>query len=117
MKYELMEIKPQFKTFEIFIKADSNDGDYISTLNSYTEKEFNTKIIDELILLQSKYSGPHRLKLFDNAVYDLYGRETELSIPYSDLDYVDLCHTLKELRVTCIDTDGKVYNVKLNSLE
>lgn len=110
MKYQLIEIRPKNKTFEVFIKADSNDADYISTLTSYSEEKFNKNIVDDLILLQSKYAESHKLEKFENAVYDTYDRDTELDIPCSDFG---VCHTLEELKITCIDIDGQSYNVKL----
>jgi len=117
MGYKLVEIKTQSKIFEVFIKADANDGDDMSTLTIYTEEEFNVKIVEDLILLQSKYSEPHLLECFNNGVYDRYERDTVLDIPYSDLDCTETCHTLMELRVICTDTDGKVYNVIFNSVD
>jgi len=68
------------------------------------------------VSVQSKYSESYELQSFEYGVEDIYNRETVLDIPYADLDCIESCHTLEELRITCIDTNGKVYNVKLNKL-
>ncbi len=100
-KYKLVtRPQPVAKIFRVIIKADSNDGDYITTDEVYTEEEFND-IIDDLINLKHNYSGRYEL--------EDYPWDNDLSIPCSDWGR---CHTLEKLTVTCEDTDGTIYDVE-----
>jgi len=99
-KYRLEKIEITEKYYEVFIKADSNDGDYVSTKTKYNQKEFD-EIIDALIDIKNNYSGDHE---FEN-----YQNKYDLDIPYPECD--GTCHTLEELSVIMYDFYGKMYNV------
>ena len=99
-KYTLVKKeKVKEKTFRVIIEADSNDADYITTDETYNEKEFN-EVIDELIDLKNNYGGRHQLEDFEN---------DWLTIPRSEWGR---CHSLTGLEVTCEDIDGTVYDVE-----
>lgn len=89
--------------FHVSIKADSNDGDYITEEESYTEDEFE-EIVDELIDLNDNYKGFYKLEDFSSE---------QLCIPTTD--YGDNCHTLTRLKIEYIDGNGEVYDVILRS--
>lgn len=100
-KYEIEKIKTKEKYYEVYINADSNDGDYISRKERFSQEQFD-EVIDGLIDLQNNYSESHQLENYPNK-YDL-------SIPYNGWD--GYCHSLEELTVKMYDTDGIIYNVK-----
>ena len=99
-KYICTKIVPEEKYYEVYINADSNDADYISTSEEYTQEEFD-EIIDEIINLRDNYGKSHELECYQN--------DMELPIPHSDWGR---CHSLKDIKVTLYDTDGCVYDVK-----
>lgn len=101
-KYELHEkTGEEVGQFKVTIKADSNDGDYVTTINYYSQLTFESHIIDGLIELKYEYDGDHQLEDYTNN-YDL-------DIPYNGWD--GNCHTLEELNVEFTDDDGKVWDV------
>ncbi|PFT50844.1 MULTISPECIES: hypothetical protein [Bacillus cereus group] len=97
-KYSLTK-RPAVEGFKVTIVADSNDADYITTINTYTKSEFEDGIIDELIDLQENHSGHYELEKFH---YD------HLQIPYGDMD---ICHTLSSIDVEYTDAEGNVWDV------
>lgn len=101
-RYTLTKMVPKTRYFEVYLDADANDGDYISTKTEYTEEEFES-IIDDLINLRDNYSGSHRLSS--------YSDDTELDIPTSE--WGGYCHTLVQLVIRMYDTDGCVYEVNI----
>lgn len=100
MKYKLEQIIPKKKYYEVYIKADSNDGDYITTIQKYDQEYFD-EVVDEIINLKNNYMGSHQLENYHNVM--------DLDIPYNGWD--GYCHTLEKLKVTMYDVDGKIYNV------
>ena len=42
--YKLEKVKTEGKLFKITIKADSNDGDYITETTVLNEKDFNKEV-------------------------------------------------------------------------
>lgn len=96
-KFEKVAIKERY--YEVFIKADSNDADYITTTMKFDQKEFD-ETIDELINLKNNYGGSHELSNYPN--------DLDLDIPFADDSY---CHTLIRLSVKMYDTDGSIYIV------
>ena len=101
-KYKLIKLNSQKeKTFKVTIVADSNDADYITTINTYTEKEFNEYVVDDLIDLLNNYNGSHQLENYSG----------EAEVPYSDWGR---CHTLESVDISCTDENGNVFNVMLN---
>lgn len=99
--YIISQSIPTKKYYEVYINADSNDGNYISTIRQYSQRRFD-EIIPALIDLKQNYSEPGQL--------EDYATEYDISIPYSDYGS---CHTLDDIRITMYDTNGYVYNVDL----
>jgi hypothetical protein len=102
-KYKLTKTIPEQRIYEVYIDADSNDADYISTTTVYTQDEFD-KIVDGLIDLNNNYMDYHELEEYEN--------EYDLDIPCNS--WGEYCHTLEEVKITMYDTDGYVYEVELN---
>jgi len=102
-KYELIKPENKEKLFTVSIVADSNDGDYITTTETYTESEFN-EIVDELILLSKCYGDKYQLKDFYNINYNV-------DMPYGEDGQ---CHTLSSIQIYCINENRMYYDVKLN---
>ena len=97
--YNLVKKVPKEKYYEVYINADSNDADYISTTTKYSQEEFD-EVVDGLV------------KLRDSCDYELEDFEDEtgkINIPSS---YGGYCHTLEEVTVTMFDVDGLVYDVE-----
>jgi len=117
-KYELVKIVTGGKKkFTVTIVADSNDADYITTIQEYTEEEFNL-IVDELINIQKNYSGHQQLENYaEDEEYTLFDEDTNtacyawINIPSGEWGK---CHTLKSIDITCLTEDGVLYNVELN---
>lgn len=102
-KYQLVEkTGKNFNKFKVTIVADSNDADYITEIDYYTQEQFDKYIIDGLIHLRENASESHQLADYDN--------EYDLDIPYNGWD--GYCHTLIELTVEYIDESGKVWDVE-----
>ena len=100
-KYKFEKIKaPKETYYELYINADSNDGDYVSTTETFNQKEFD-EIIDEIINLKNNYSEHGKLQSYPN--------EFDLSIPFNGYD--DYCHTIVDIEVKMYDVDGTIYNV------
>jgi hypothetical protein len=101
-RYQLVEkTGRELDSFKVTIKADSNDADYITEVNHYSQEIFEEYIIDGLIHLRENASGHHELGDYDNPF--------DLDIPFNGWD--GYCHTLEELTVEYIDSDGKVWDV------
>lgn len=100
-KYELVEkYSGELGKFKVIIKADSNDADYVTTINTYDKNNFEKYVVPELIELR-KYKGDYKLPDF-NAGW--------LDIPYGEYD---CCHTLESVDVEYLDENGKLWNVKI----
>lgn len=99
--YNLVKQIPEEKYYEVFIEADSNDADYISTKNKYSQEEFD-EIVDELKNIRDNYGDAQELENYEPSELDIY-------IPSSEWG---VCHTLEEITVTMFDVDGFVYNVE-----
>lgn len=105
-KYAIGEIKKsKINQFEVIIVADSNDADYITTRNFYSEKDFDNYVIDELIKLLSKHSEEYQLESFWS---------DSLDIPYSDYG---CCHSLESVEVNYYDNNGSVRPVTIHLAE
>lgn len=101
-KYELVKKREGLNEFKVTIVADSNDADYITTIQKYKEYEFDGRVIDDLIELKG-YEGSHALRDYDE------DDDSYLDIPYGD---IDSCHTLIQVIVEYTDSNGTVYDVK-----
>ncbi|MGG3045706.1 hypothetical protein ABEO76_21505 [Bacillus anthracis] len=99
-KYELVrKSTTELGRFKVTIVADSNDADYITTINTYSKETFDKHIVDELIDLQNNYGESHQLRNFE---------EGWLDIPCGD---IDRCHSLKSVNVEHIDDKGIAWDV------
>ena len=107
-KYKIIKTTPQERYYEILLKADSNDGNYITEIQKLSQEEFD-KAIDELIILRNDFSGEHELEGFESEIISKYDRDVYLNIPCHE-DQV--CHTLVDIIVKMYDSDGCVYNVE-----
>jgi hypothetical protein len=101
-KYQFVK-KSERELFIVTIVADSNDGDYITTINSYSRDVFDEYVVDGLIDLKEKADGQHKLESYKN--------EFDLDIPYNGYD--GYCHTLEELVVEYIDENSVLLDVEL----
>lgn len=103
-KYTIGEIQPtKINQFEVIIVGDMNDGDYVTTREFFSEDEFNSNVIDELIELLSNYSDDYKLRSF-TAEY--------IRIPFDGQEH---CHSLESVEVNYYDNNGSVRPVKINS--
>lgn len=119
--YKLEKVKTEGKLFKITIKADSNDGDYITETTELNEKDFN-KAVPFLLDLRNNYSDHYKFERWDIESYneeDLerigVTQEEYEDVPYIDKPYGDdiPCHTLKDLEIICIDENSIIYDVIL----
>ncbi|QNR65381.1 hypothetical protein IAQ67_15925 [Paenibacillus peoriae] len=103
-KYTLSKPRKEAQDcFMVTIVADSNDADYITTTQTYSSKEFNGVIVDELIQLKNNYSGSHQLEDCPLGEY--------IDIPFNGYD--GFCHSLESLTITYVDEDGYTWDVNL----
>ncbi|WP_413986355.1 hypothetical protein [Paenibacillus polymyxa] len=104
-EYELVVPKmEEYNKFIVTVVADSNDGDYITTINTYTKPYFEEAIVRDLIDLINNYSGHHELEKYDGEFEDL---------PFNPHDDYGRCHTLISVNIRFIDNKGFTWNVKL----
>ena len=103
-KYTLEKILPKEKYYEVYMKADANDADYVTTEEYFSQDEFDS-IVDELKNLISNYGGSHKLSEYPN--------DCDFDIPFNGWD--GYCHTLEYIDITMYDTDGYTYEVHLNN--
>jgi hypothetical protein len=102
-KYQLTKKVDGLETFKVTIRADKNDGDYLTTIHHYSKKRFEEGLIDELI----------ELKKILNVDYALleYSENGYADVPF-DTETGENCHTLEELTVEYIDRDGLLWTVE-----
>lgn len=100
IKYTVTRQIPKERYYEIILVGDANDGDYVTSINKYTQKEF------------------------DKAVYELYdlmkiiGKSGQLEDRTSEhlwlpCDDYGSCHSLEKVNITMYDVDGYVYDVTI----
>jgi hypothetical protein len=99
-KYKLEKAFPTFKYYEVYLNGDSNDADYIGTLSTLSQKEFD-ECINDLITLNDICNERHALEEFTTDCWCL-------NIPRNEYGN---CHTLEKISIRMFDTDGNVYNV------
>ncbi|MNS56447.1 hypothetical protein D3C72_893060 [compost metagenome] len=92
--------------FTVTIVADSNDADYITTINSYSKENFENYYLDDLIDLVKNYSERHQLS--DCPLQDI-------GIPSNGWD--GNCHSLKKVVITYVDSNGLTWDLDLNTKE
>lgn len=111
--------------YVVEIVADSNDGDYITTKQSYDEKTFKQIIVHEIEYVMKNHKKPYELKeyYFDDFYKKYLERENysekdveeeyidELSIPFDGYD--GNCHSLTQITIWYIDSDGITWEVNL----
>lgn len=101
-KYQLIKKTMSNRNqFKVTIVADANDGDYITTINTYTKEWFEEDIVEGLIDLQENFSGDNELQEYDNDWID---------IPH---DGQEGCHSLESIDIEYIDENGEVWDVEL----
>ena len=88
--------------FKVTIVGDSNDGDYITKIETYSKKHFEKYILPGLNHLENFGSG-HLLESYDN-IYDL-------RLPYSDYGR---CHSLESVTVEYTDENQVIWDVDIN---
>lgn len=104
-KYKLKQPEiSQRNKFTVTINADSNDGDYVTTINTYDKNIFKAHIINELIELKENYSGSHELEDCPLGEW--------IDIPFNGYD--GFCHTLKYIKVTYVDEEGFTWDVDID---
>lgn len=110
--YRLIPIKnPDEAYFEIYINADSNDGDYISRTTKLSQAQFDEYGVNAIRIINQKLIGHHRLtegwdELTEEELYDV----GEISFPSSDWG---MCHTIEDFDVLFYDTLGNKFKVDL----
>jgi hypothetical protein len=107
IKYKLVKVQGDYNTklFSITLIGSIDNGDYITTNNTYSESEFDNYVADAIIDLKNNYSGKQELKGFDNKI-DY--KDEILEIPCKDGEYAD---TLEDVSVNCLEPDGTLYRV------
>lgn len=99
--YTLEPITEELNKFTVTIIADSNDADYITTINTYSKDVFEDHVANGLTELLQNYSDRHKLEEyegdFDDIPYGEYGR----------------CHTLESIDIKYVDENGLTFNVVL----
>lgn len=112
MKYHLVKRKPEKSYYELYIKADSNDGDYISETTKFSQRQLDEWGIEAYQLILKKLMGPHALDEMDDLLspveYDLL---ENVSFPYSDHG---ICHSIWIVSLKYYDKDGLTYDVVLD---
>jgi hypothetical protein len=101
MKYTLHKPTERNK-FIVTIVADSNDGDYVTTINTYPKEQFDKYVVSELIDMITNYGGHHELKNFLGEFVD---------VPFNGYD--GNCHTLESVDIKYVDENGDTWNVIL----
>ena len=91
---------PKKKYYELIIRGDMNDADYLTTISRYDQKSFE-KIRDEIDNILNNHIGRYKMREYKNVC--------NLNLPY-DEEY-GYCHTLDYLRLLMYDIDGYVYKV------
>lgn len=106
--YKLKLNAPTSDYFEVRFKADSNDGDYVTTTTRLSVDKFNADGVKALNKLLTKYRGANKLE-------NIYDKDSWIS------DIIDVpngecgvCHTLTELQVKLYKTDGTIYIVEMD---
>lgn len=128
--YKLIPKKEVVKEpfFRVTITADKNDGDYITSENELSKRDFNI-IYPVLKFFVQYYGGHYQFKKwgFDDVPEEvikhmsehgidyyktLENLETEIELPY-DYEWSQPCHTLEKIRVEYFAWNGKCYDVEL----
>jgi hypothetical protein len=102
-KYE-MSLKTGGDFFRVIMKADVNDGDYLTTINTYSQMEFEDGLVYELIELSKIVGKGHALETYVEQGYANVPFDTQTGEP---------CHTLERLTVEFISSEGSIYEVAL----
>jgi len=102
-KYILVKPQQNSSKFTVTLVADSNDGDYVTTITDYAKRTFDTFVIDDLVDLINNHSGEYQLEDFE-------GKHERLDIPYGDNGS---CHTLVSFSVSFLDEDGFTWDVEI----
>jgi hypothetical protein len=106
-KYKLIKRvnKNQNEIFNIKIKVDSNDADYMYSNFECDKNAFEDIFVYLLTKLKTDYSNNHKLEDLDDDIYEA------LNLPYNEWGR---CHSLESINITYADSTG-IYDVRLNS--
>ena len=96
----MKKVIPKKRYYELVIRGDMNDGDYVTTISRYDQEDFD-RISSEIENILNNHIGRKKMREYDNVC--------DLNIP-SD-DDCGYCHTLDYLRMLMYDIDGYVYKV------
>lgn len=78
-KYKLLRpIKKKLDCFTIVIVADENDGDYITTVETYNKNEFDEKYAAQITKLLKEFSGHYGLTRAESNSGYKYGFDLNL---------------------------------------
>lgn len=106
-KYLLQKKDPKNQEkYKVTIVGDSNDADYITTIEYYTQSDFDEYVIDGLSRLKRDYSGRHQLE-------DFQSQEDYIAIPFNG--YGGNCHSLESLTVEYMDKNNTLWDVYIFS--
>lgn len=105
IKYEIVKkdsVKKITPYYEVFIEGDWNDADYVSSVDTYNQEQFNEVVFQLVILNSDPMDGEYGL---DYSKYDM------LSLPSG---YPDGCglHTITEIRVKYFDKNNICHDVE-----
>lgn len=106
-KYELTPKTRKKSMYILTLEGDICDGDIVESKTRIDEEEI--EIMFPLVKqLQTLFDKPHAIEKLDyDDNEDLF---EEINLPYGNDDY---CHTLISCKLEYHDTDGMIYNVKL----
>jgi hypothetical protein len=99
------EMQNQNGMFNISIKVDSNDADYMYSNFECDKNAFDKVYVYLLTELNSSYSDNHDLEYVDDDLYEA------LDLPRTEYGR---CHSLESIDITYADTTG-IYDVELLS--
>lgn len=105
--YKLVKQDIRSGVYKITIEADSNDGDYIATNETYEKEEFEKEKLPLLMEMWLNHSGRHEFERLPGHISD------QLDIPYGEMGP---CHTLNSLDITYISEDG-MYSLEFDKEE
>lgn len=107
MKYKLTPKTRKKSMYILILEGDVCDGDIVESKTRINEDEIEVKLplVKQLQTLVDKSHAIEKLDYDDNE--DLF---EEINLPYG---YDRYCHTLTSCNLEYHDTNGMIYNVKL----
>jgi hypothetical protein len=105
--YILVKQDVKSGVYKVTIEADSNDGDYIATNETYEKEEFEKEKLPLLMEMFLNHSGRHEFERLPGYISE------QLDIPHGEMGP---CHTLNSLDITYISENG-MYNLEFDKEE